>query len=231
MTLYHLEGVEKVYRLGSVAVPALRGISLEISAGEFVAIMGPSGSGKSTLLHILGGLDRPTAGVLKFEGQDLLTMSDNKLAQLRNRKIGFVFQQFYLLPRADALRNVALPLLYTGISRRERQRRAQVALERVGLGNRVHHRPDQLSGGERQRVAIARALVNDPAVILADEPTGNLDTQTGQEILALFRHLHEEGRTIIIVTHEPYVAEQAQRVVHLRDGLIVQDKVSPGEIP
>ncbi|MEM2002072.1 MAG: ABC transporter ATP-binding protein [Candidatus Methanomethylicaceae archaeon] len=231
MTLYHLEGVEKVYRLGSVAVPALRGISLEISAGEFVAIMGPSGSGKSTLLHILGGLDRPTAGVLKFEGQDLLTMSDNKLAQLRNREIGFVFQQFYLLPRADALRNVALPLLYTGISRRERQRRAQVALERVGLGNRVHHRPDQLSGGERQRVAIARALVNDPAVILADEPTGNLDTQTGQEILALFRHLHEEGRTIIIVTHEPYVAEQAQRVVHLRDGLIVQDKVSPGEIP
>lgn len=231
MTLYHLEGVEKVYRLGSVAVPALRGISLEISAGEFVAIMGPSGSGKSTLLHILGGLDRPTAGVLKFEGQDLLTMSDNKLAQLRNREIGFVFQQFYLLPRADALRNVALPLLYTGISRRERQRRTQVALERVGLGNRVHHRPDQLSGGERQRVAIARALVNDPAVILADEPTGNLDTQTGQEILALFRHLHEEGRTIIIVTHEPYVAEQAQRVVHLRDGLIVQDKVSPGEIP
>lgn len=231
MTLYHLEGVEKVYRLGSVAVPALRGISLEISAGEFVAIMGPSGSGKSTLLHILGGLDRPTAGVLKFEGQDLLTMSDNRLAQLRNREIGFVFQQFYLLPRADALRNVALPLLYTGISRRERQRRAQVALERVGLGNRVHHCPDQLSGGERQRVAIARALVNDPAVILADEPTGNLDTQTGQEILALFRHLHEDGRTIIIVTHEPYVAEQAQRVVHLRDGLIVQDKVSPGEIP
>lgn len=220
---YRLENVKKIYRLGVVEVSALQGISLEIAAEEFIAIMGPSGSGKSTLLHLFGGLDRPTAGTVEFGSRNLLAMSDSELARLRNREIGFVFQQFYLLPRADALRNVELPLLYAGVKRKERRQRTQQALERVGLGDRLYHRPDQLSGGERQRVAIARALVSEPSVILADEPTGNLDTQTGQEILALFRQLHGEGRTVIIVTHERYVAEQTRRIVHLRDGLIVQD--------
>lgn len=230
MILYQLGAVEKVYRLGRVAVPALRGISLQIATGEFVAIMGPSGSGKSTLLHLLGGLDRPSTGVLEFESRNLLAMSESELALLRNRKIGFVFQQFYLLPRADALHNVALPLLYAGVRKRERLRRAETTLCRVGLGGRLLHRPDQLSGGERQRVAIARALVNEPSVILADEPTGNLDSQTGQEILAFFRQLHEEGRTVVLVTHERYIAAQARRIVFVRDGQIVRDELHPGEM-
>lgn len=227
--LYRLEGVTKVYRLGQVEIPALRGVSLAIEEGEFVAIMGPSGSGKSTLMHLLGGLDRPSQGRIFFDGRDLRKASDGELACLRNREIGFVFQQFYLLPRADALRNVELPLLYAGVRRRERRKRAQKALERVGLGDRLHHKPEQLSGGERQRVAIARALVSHPKVLLADEPTGNLDMQTGAEILQLLWELHREGRTIVVVTHEPYVAEMARRIVRLKDGRILNSEPKGGE--
>jgi len=223
LPVLRMEGITKIYRLGAVEVLALRGIDLRISRGEYVAIMGPSGSGKSTLMHLLGCLDRPTSGRYVLDGTDVSTLSDDRLAAIRLRKLGFIFQGFNLLPRMDALENVALPLFYAGLSRRDRLRRAETALQDVGLGERLHHRPSELSGGQQQRVAIARALVNDPAVILADEPTGNLDSTTSEEILALLDELHASGRTIVLVTHDETVALRARRTIRLRDGLVVSD--------
>lgn len=217
--LIHAERIEKVYRLGKVQVPALRGVDLEIERGEYVAITGPSGSGKSTLMHILGCLDTPTTGGYWLDGERVSELRGRALARVRNRKVGFVFQSFNLLARLDIVENVALPLRYRGgLSRRERRERAAEVLARVGLGDRLTHRPDELSGGQRQRVAIARALVTDPAMLLADEPTGNLDTETSREILGVFRELHAAGRTILLVTHETDVAAEASREIHLRDG-------------
>mgnify|MGYP000063349216 CR=1 FL=1 len=224
MDLFVLESVTKIYKMDEVEVRALDGVSLNINDGEFVAIMGPSGSGKSTVMHLLGCLDRPTSGKIFLEGLDLSQATDNQLAEIRNAKVGFVFQQFNLLPRESALRNVETPAIYARIKRAERLRRAKALLERVGLGDRLFHFPSQLSGGERQRVAIARALMNDPAIVLADEPTGNLDTKTGAEILALFEDLHKEGRTIVLVTHDRRVAEYASRVIHMQDGRIVREE-------
>jgi putative ABC transport system ATP-binding protein len=218
-----IEDLVKLYRMGTETVHALRGVSLSIHRNEYLAIMGPSGSGKSTLMNMLGCLDTPTGGRYEFTGKNVATMSDDELAEIRNREIGFVFQTFNLLPRSDALRNVELPLIYGGVPLEERQARARHALESVGLGDRLHHRPNELSGGQRQRVAIARALVNRPAIILADEPTGNLDSQTGVEIMALFEQLYDQGQTIIVVTHEEDIARHARRVVRLRDGLIESD--------
>lgn len=215
--------VTKVYAMGGSEVHALRGVTLEIAAGSFVAIMGPSGSGKTTFLDILGCLSRPSSGDYWLKGQKVSEFSEMRLAELRNHEIGFVFQNFNLLSRANALANVELPLLYDGVGRRERLRRAQEALELVGLGDRLDHRPNELSGGQRQRVAIARALVNNPSIIFADEPTGNLDTQSGQSIMALFESLHRGGNTIVMVTHEPEVAEYAEREISFRDGLPVRD--------
>lgn len=215
--------VTKVYAMGGSEVHALRGVTLEIAAGSFVAIMGPSGSGKTTFLDILGCLSRPSSGDYWLKGQKVSDFSEMRLAELRNHEIGFVFQNFNLLSRANALANVELPLLYDGVGRRERLRRAQEALELVGLGDRLDHRPNELSGGQRQRVAIARALVNNPSIIFADEPTGNLDTQSGQSIMALFESLHRGGNTIVMVTHEPEVAEYAEREISFRDGLPVRD--------
>ena len=214
--------VTRDYPLGSgEVVRALRGVSLSIAPGELVAIAGPSGSGKSTLLHLLGALDRPTRGTVRFSGRDSATLSDTELAQLRNREIGFVFQQFQLLPRTSALANVGLPLVYAGVGRGERQRRARAALAEVGLDHRMDHRPQQLSGGEQQRVAIARALVTRPRLVLADEPTGNLDTRTGEEIMGLLARLNrEQGVAVIIITHDPEVAGRARRRLRIRDGLI-----------
>ncbi|MBO2451497.1 ABC transporter ATP-binding protein [Actinomadura barringtoniae] len=207
-----------------VQVDALRGVSLRINEGDFAAILGPSGSGKSTLMHLLGCLDRPTSGVLRIGGQDVAKLSPNALAELRNSQIGFVFQSFHLLPRTSARENVALPLVYRGIGRAERRRRATAALAKVGLDHRLGHRPSQLSGGEQQRVAIARALVGDPGVVLADEPTGNLDTRTGHEVMDLLERLNaEQGVAVVLVTHEPDVAERARRQIHIRDGLIERD--------
>ena len=219
-----LHGIRKIYRIGGETLAALDGIDLEIRRGEFAALMGPSGSGKSTLMNILGCLDRPSAGSYKLDGAEVAGLSDDALAATRNKKIGFVFQNFNLLPRISALDNVALPLVYAGVGRRERTERAQDMLAAVGLSDRGAHLPNELSGGQRQRVAIARALVNDPHIIMADEPTGNLDTKSTKEIMDLFARMHEKGHTIILVTHEPEIALRANRQLLVRDGRITRDE-------
>ncbi len=218
--------VTKTYELGDVKVEALRGVTFTISRGEYVAIMGPSGSGKSTLMNLLGCLDRPTRGQYFLDGTDVSTLGDDALAQIRLKKLGFVFQGFNLLPRTSAMKNVALPLFYAGIGTKARNGMAATQLQEVGLGDRMDHKPSELSGGQQQRVAIARALVNDPAVVLADEPTGNLDSQTSEEIMGLFHHLNDGGRTIIMVTHDEDVASHAKRIIRVRDGRIVDDQVT-----
>jgi len=218
--LLRLEGVTKVYRLGEVEVPALRGVDLLLERGDFIAIMGPSGSGKSTLLHIAGLLDRPTSGRVLWDGEDVTSFRPARLAELRGRRIGFVFQTFNLMPTLTALENVELPLVFQGVRPRDRRQRAEELLSLLGLGDRMRHRPSQLSGGERQRVAIARALASDPDLILADEPTGNLDTASGQEILGILAQLNEQGRTVVLVTHDPEAAAAARAVLRMRDGRI-----------
>lgn len=218
-----VENLKKTYIMGPTEVHALKTITLDIEKNEYVALMGPSGSGKSTLMNLLGCLDTPTAGDYILNSTNVSTMTDGELAEVRNKEIGFVFQTFNLLPRLSALENVALPLVYAGRSKKERLNRAQEVLTSVGLGDRVDHKPNELSGGQRQRVAIARALVNDPAIILADEPTGNLDSKTSLEIMGIFEEIHKNGNTIIIVTHEPDIAEHAHRIVRLRDGLVETD--------
>lgn len=216
--------IKKTYRIGKIDLDVLRGVSLDVKEKEFLAIMGPSGSGKSTLMNIIGCLDRPTAGSYRLEGIDVTERSDDDLAEIRNRRVGFVFQTFNLLPRFSALKNVELPMIYSGIPLREREKKAMEMLEIVGLSDRASHRPSELSGGEQQRVAIARALVNDPAIILADEPTGNLDTKSGSEIISILERLNERGKTILIVTHESDIALRAKRVIHLKDGTIIKEE-------
>jgi putative ABC transport system ATP-binding protein len=225
-SVIELDAVSKIYRTGSVEVAALRGITLSIKQGEYVAIMGPSGSGKSTLMHILGCLDVPTSGGYLLAGEDVSAMDEDELAEVRNRRIGFVFQQFNLLPSMTAQRNVELPLSYAGMGRQQRAQRAREALDRVGLSSRVDHRPGELSGGQQQRVAVARALATDPALVLADEPTGNLDSTATADVLGLFAELHAAGRTVVLITHEADVAAQAARVIHLRDGLLATDETN-----
>jgi putative ABC transport system ATP-binding protein len=224
MNIINIEHIAKIYQVGSEEVHALSDVSLRIDKNEYVAIMGPSGSGKSTLMNMLGCLDTPTSGKYEFKGISVSDMTDNQLAAIRNREIGFVFQTFNLLARSDALHNVELPLIYAGIPSHERKERARGALIDVGLKDRMHHKPNELSGGQRQRVAIARALVTNPAIILADEPTGNLDSKTGEEIMAVMHEIHNKGNTIILVTHEEYIAEHAARIIRLRDGLIEKDE-------
>ena len=229
--LLELKPITKIYQRGAAEVRALNGADLEVEANEYLAIMGPSGSGKSTLMNIIGCLDTPTSGTYRLDGVDISNMNAGQLAEVRNVQIGFVFQTFNLLPRATALHNVELPLLYGGMRRRLRSERAAEALDRVGLSDRMDHRPAELSGGQRQRVAIARALANNPSILLADEPTGNLDSRTGEEILALFNDLHQEGNTVIVVTHEANVSRRAHRLIRIHDGLIVEDVVQTPSIP
>lgn len=217
--------LRKVYQMGDTTVEALREVSFKVEKGEFVAIMGPSGSGKSTLMHLIGCLDHPTEGKYFLEGEDVSQVSDDKLAEIRNKYIGFVFQQFNLLPRMSILQNVEVPLIYAGVGKRERQKIARDVLDKVGLSNRLTHQPNEISGGQRQRVAIARALVNNPSLLLADEPTGNLDSKTGEEIMKMFQELNDHGHTIVLVTHEEDIARQARRVIYVRDGEIQRDEV------
>ena len=224
MNVINIQHITKTYVMGAEEVHALRDVSIQINRGEYVAIMGPSGSGKSTLMNILGCLDTPSTGLYEFNGVNVSEMNDNELAKIRNKEIGFVFQTFNLIPRSDALHNVELPLIYGGVNAHERKRLAAESLEHVRLGDRMHHRPNELSGGQRQRVAIARALVTKPSIILADEPTGNLDTKTGDEIMALLEELHHNGNTIILVTHEEYIAEHANRIIRVRDGMVERDE-------
>ncbi len=223
--MLEIKKIKKIYQMGKVKVEALRGISFYIDKGEFVAIMGPSGSGKSTLMHIIGCLDQPTEGNFIIGGKDVSKLNDDRLAEIRNKRIGFIFQQFNLLSRTSILHNVEIPLIYAGVKAKQRRGLAKQALENVGLGDRVKHKPNEISGGEKQRAAIARALVNNPLIILADEPTGNLDTKTGEEIMKIFYKLHQQGNTVIMVTHELEIARHARRIIHLRDGLIEKDEV------
>jgi len=225
MGMIETQDLWKTYVMGSEEIHALRGVNINIDRGEYVAIMGPSGSGKSTLMNLIGCLDTPTKGSYLLNGKEVAAMNDDELARIRNEEIGFVFQTFNLLPRATALHNVELPLVYAGVSSKDRQERARQALEKVELTSRASHRPNELSGGQRQRVAIARALVNDPSILLADEPTGNLDSKTGVEIMAVFDRLHKNGNTIVLVTHEADIAAYAHRVIHIRDGQVEKDVV------
>ncbi len=222
--LIELTKIKKTYEIGEVRVDALNGVDLILAKNEYVSIMGPSGSGKSTLMNVLGCLDTPTSGIYRLNDVDVSDMNDDQLAEIRNREIGFVFQTFNLLPRADALHNVELPLIYNGTPTSQRREQAEEALTKVGLKDRMHHKPNELSGGQRQRVAIARALVNYPSIILADEPTGNLDSRTGDEIMEIFESLHEGGNTIVLVTHEEYIAEHSDRIIRLRDGVVERDE-------